>query len=146
MYHISEEKQSALYFELPFPGDLDPDNRWAVLAEKIPWDALEQEHKDWVDVERESGAITFRMAFGTLIIQKKLKFSDEETFGLIMENPYLQYFIGLHKFIIKKPFSRSDIVYFRGKVSPELLSQIDREYPLYRKKTEKKDRSGRQNA
>lgn len=139
MYQIREKKQPALDFELPFPGDLEPDNRWAVLSEKIPWDALEQEHKDWVDVKSESGVITFRMAFGTLIIQKKLKFSDAETLELIMENIYLQYFIGLHKFIIKKPFCLSDMNYFRENISPELVSQIDKKYPLSKRKAEKND-------
>jgi len=130
MYQLKEKKRSALDFELPFAGDLDPANRWAVLSEKIPWDALEQEHKGWTDMERESGAITFRMALGTLIIQKKLKFNDEETFGQIRENPYLQYLLGLNKFVIKKPFDLSDMAVFRKNISPEMVSRIDREYPL----------------
>ena len=36
-----------------------------------------------------------RTALGSLIIQKKLCFSDRELVEQITENPYLQYFIGL---------------------------------------------------
>lgn len=130
MYQIKEEKQPQLNFKLPFPGRLEPDNRWAMLSDKIPWDALEQEHANLFYEKNKAGGVTFRMALGTLIIQKKLKLPDKETFGLILENPYMQYLIGLDKFIKKDPFTTSDIAVFKEIISPTLVGRIDKEYPL----------------
>ena len=36
-----------------------------------------------------------RLALGALIIKEKLQISDREVVDQIMENPYLQYFLGL---------------------------------------------------
>lgn len=125
MYQIKEKKRPALDFELPFAGDLDPDNRWAVLSEKIPWDAFEQEQNGWVDVERESGTITFRMALGALIIQKKFVLTDRETVALIKESPYLQYFVGMKSYDRKDAFDPSLMTYFRKRISSSLIIQIN---------------------
>ena len=45
--------------------------------------------------------------------------SDEETVEQIKENPYLQYFLGLHQYEDKRPFDQSMMVHFRTRFSEE---------------------------
>jgi hypothetical protein len=49
-------------------------------------------------------ALSATVAFGSLIIQQCLGLSDQETVNQFMENPYLQYFIGLPSFQEKRQF------------------------------------------
>lgn len=84
---VSPEK-----FEL---GKLDPNNRWVIMAELIPWSEFEEEYSSQLSDKMGAPAKQFRMALGALIIKEKLGISDRETVEQIRENPYLQYFIGL---------------------------------------------------
>jgi hypothetical protein len=43
-----------------------------------------------------------RIACGALLIKEQLGITDEETVEQIMENPYLQYFLGLRE-LLEKP-------------------------------------------
>jgi len=47
------------------------------------------------------------MAFGVLIIKVKMGLTDIETVEQITENPYLQYFVGLHEYRDEAPFDSS---------------------------------------
>src|SRR5690625_669315 len=86
-------------FFLPFGGQLNPDNRWVVMASLIPWAEIEEEYiKRLGDASQGSKAYSVRLALGSLIIKEKMGLSDEETVLSITENPYLQYFIGLQEF------------------------------------------------
>jgi hypothetical protein len=81
------------------------------------------------------------MAIGSLIIREKFKISDVETVEMIAENPYMQYFIGLECFSKKAPMEASLLTWFRKRISPEMLSEIN-DYIIGRKvieETEKKD-------
>lgn len=51
--------------------------------------------------------------------------SDEETVLAITENPYLQYFIGLHEFQKKPPFDSSTITHFRKRLDAGLINDIN---------------------
>lgn len=68
-----------------------------------------------------------RIALGTLIIiQARLGLSDRETVQQIMENPYLQYFLGMERFEDRKPpFDASVITHFRKRLTPEILMEIN---------------------
>ncbi|MBM7716082.1 hypothetical protein JOC94_003093 [Bacillus thermophilus] len=60
-------------FFLPFSGRLNPDNRWVVLANLIPWSKSEKEYiKSLGDVTQENRAFSVRLALGALIIQERL--------------------------------------------------------------------------
>ncbi|WCF06630.1 transposase [Paenibacillus thiaminolyticus] len=48
--------------------------------------------------------MSVRMALGALIIQERLQQSDRETVETIVENPYLQYFLGLAGYQDRPPF------------------------------------------
>jgi len=51
--------------------------------------------------------ISGRVAFGALIIKEQLGITDEETVEQIIENLYLQYFLGLHEYLEKPLFDSS---------------------------------------
>src|SRR5690625_7921781 len=95
-------------------GRLDPDDRCVVMSSLIPWAEIETEYiKRLGDRKQGSKAYSVRLALGSLIIKEKLGLSDEETVLTITENPYLQYFIGLHSFQEKAPFDSSSLTHIR---------------------------------
>ncbi len=100
-------------FELPFNGQLSPDNRWVVMASLISWEKYEDKYAINFSVERGALTRSFRMALGALIIKEKLGISDREKVEKIKENPYLQYFIGLEFYNNQAPFDASMLVHFR---------------------------------
>src|SRR5699024_9539433 len=101
-------------FLLPLEGRLNPDIRWVVMASIIPWTDVEREYvKRLGDTSQGSRAYPVRLALGSLIIKENMGLSDEETVLAITENPYLQYFIGLHEFHEEAPFDASSMTHFR---------------------------------
>ena len=74
---------------------------------------------------------------GSLIIKEKFGLSDIETVEMIAENPYMQYFIGLEAFSKKAPMEASLLTWFRKRISPEMLSEIN-DYIIGRKTIEGK--------
>jgi len=114
---ISPEK-----FEL---GQLDPHNRWVIMSELIPWSEFEEEYSSKLSSDMGAPAKPFRMALGALIIKEKLGISDRETVEQIRENPYLQYFIGLSNYSNNIPFDPSLMVYFRERISQNLVHKIN---------------------
>ena len=67
------------------------------------------------------------MALGTLQIQKDLKSIDEETVLSIMENLYLQRFMGMEKWNNKASFDAFLMVWFRKRLSVKFLGEINEE-------------------
>lgn len=113
-------------FFLPFGGRLNPDNRWVVMASLIPWAEVESEYIDRLGNPNEgSRAYPIRLALGSLIIKEKLGLSDEETLLSITENPYLQYFIGLHEFQDKTPFDSSSMTHFRKRFDADFINDLN---------------------
>lgn len=43
----------------------------------------------------------------------------------IVENPYLQYFIGLNYFIEEAPFDASLIVHFRKQLGKDIINEVN---------------------
>jgi IS5 family transposase len=108
-------------FHIPFGGKLDPGNRWVVLSDVIPWQPLENSYAPQFNATTGAPAKSFRMAFGALYIQQRLGITDRETVELIMESPYLQFFIGLSGFQYLKPFDSSMMVHFCKRIGPDLI-------------------------
>lgn len=127
-------------FFLPFGGQLNPDNRWVVMASHIPWNEVEVVYiKTLGDTKQGSKAYNVRLALGSLIIKERLGLSDEETVEAITENPYLQYFIGLHSFQQVAPFHSSSMTHFRKRFNAELINELNESIVLeQRKKDERK--------
>jgi hypothetical protein len=112
-------------FEIGQEYKLSPNNRWVIMAQLVPWAEFEGEYAQNFDGEMGAPAKPFRMALGALIIKEKLGTSDRETVEQIRENPYLQYFIGLNKYQDTYPFDPSMLVYFRSRISQELVNRIN---------------------
>lgn len=97
----SQELQMTIEdFLLPFGGRLSAENRWVKLSKLMPWDIIEDIYAEKFKNEKSDGPrpLSARIAFGSLHIQASECFTDEKTVENISENPYLQYFLGLHEF------------------------------------------------
>jgi hypothetical protein len=126
MYRQSSPGQLSFQdFYLPFGGKLSAENRWVKLAEMIPWEEFESIYASQFSEDMGAPAKGFRMALGALIIKEKLGVSDRETIDQIRENPYLQYFLGLHEYSNTPPFDASMLVHFRKRISFDLVSRVN---------------------
>ena len=75
------------------------------LAKLIPWDEFEKDYAFMFLSDRGNVAKPVRMALGSLIIQTRCSYTDREVVQQLMENPYLQYFIGLKEYQLSPPFT-----------------------------------------
>jgi transposase, IS5 family len=130
-------------FESPvaFTGArLDPENRWVKIAGLVPWDIVEAKYNAGFE-NQEVGNVAKpgRMALGAMIIKEKYQESDEEIVAMIQENPYFQYFIGMTECTNKAPFDASTMTWFRKRLSPELIVEVN-DYICGRRKKEDNDR------
>ena len=70
-------------------------------------------------------AKTQRMTLRALIIQTKFQYSDRELVQQIIENPYLQYFIGSSCYQETAPFGASTLVDFRKQITNKMLMETN---------------------
>lgn len=124
MYKEDNGQISFAEFNSPF-GELDANNRWARIADMIPWCIYEKKYAERFCGDNGAPAIKFRMAMGTLIIKQRTGHSDEEVLQDILENPYMQYLIGLHEFTTVAPFSSSSITNFRKYITRDMINEIN---------------------
>jgi IS5 family transposase len=111
---------------LPFGGRLSENNRWVQLSYLIPWRRVEEEYSKHFSKDPRGGrAVSVRMALGALIIQEREGFSDRHLVQHITENPYLQYFLGLEGYREEPPFDPSLLTYFRKRLGPEVINQVN---------------------
>ena len=126
MYKKDHNRQSCLTdFNQPIGLKMDPDNRWVKKAETIPWDQIEEKYAELFPSSTGMPAKPLRMALGSLLIQKKYDCSDRELVQQIMENPYLQYFVGLPGFTNDPPYVPSLLVEFRKRLTDDILGDIN---------------------
>jgi hypothetical protein len=126
MYRRATPEQPSFEdFYLPFGGKLSGENRWIKLAELIPWEAFESNYAAQFSERQGAPAKSFRLALGALIIKERLGTSDAETVEQIRENPYLQYFLGLHEYSDQAPFDASMPSHFRQRLSLEVVNQVN---------------------
>lgn len=122
-----EDRQQSI-FQQPayFSGvKLKADNRWIQLAGFIPWDRIEEKYKKQFHKKTGRPAKPVRYAIGSYLIKEKFNLSDVETVELIAENPYLQFFLGMEQFSEEAPFDASMMTWFRKRLSPELLAEVN---------------------
>jgi len=111
---------------MPFGGKLRADNRWVKLAEMLPWDFIEDIYAQSMSEENGAGAISARIAFGSLYIRENEKLTDERTLEHIAENSYMQYFLGLEEFRAEPLFDASMMVHFRKRFPAEKIEEINK--------------------
>ncbi len=69
-----------LDFYLPFNGRLNTSNRWAKLADMVPWDVVESCYAESLaGTGQGAPAKSGRIAYGALLIKERLGITDEET-------------------------------------------------------------------
>lgn len=104
---------------------MNPSNRWVKKAETIPWDEIEHRYAALFKNRKGNVAKPLRLALGACIIQAEYGFSDVETTLMIQEHPYLQFFCGFSEYKDAPPFDPSLMVYFRKRLTPEILGEIN---------------------
>ena len=126
MYRYSNGQISLADFKQPVGMNLKEDNRWVKKAQTIPWLEIEHRYAALFTNRKGNVAKPLRLALGACIIQAEYGYSDEETALQIQENPYLQYFGGYPgPDDVKLPFDPSLMVYFRKRLTPEVLCEIN---------------------
>jgi len=126
MYRYSNGQISLADFKQPVGMNLKESNRWVKKAQTIPWPEIEKRYAALFTNRKGNVAKQLRLALGACIIQAEYGFSDEETALMIQENPYLQYFCGYPGYDDEKlPFDPSLMVYFRKRLTPEVLGKIN---------------------
>ena len=126
MYQHNEKQLKFETFSMPFGGHLRSDNRWVRLAKLIPWHEIETIYTSTLaGTGQGAPALSARVALGALIIKERLGTSDEETVEQIRENPYLQYFLGLHEYSHERVFHSTMFVHFRKRFPTEAFKKIN---------------------
>jgi hypothetical protein len=124
--YVSPSQGVLPFFEMPFSGSLTPDNRWIILANKLPWDILVNIYKKQMkNSSTGAGGINPRVVIGALIIKHICDLSDRETIQQIRENVYMQYFIGYSGFSSAAPFDPSLFVELRTRLDMEQINAIN---------------------
>ena len=126
MYRYSNGQISLADFKQPAGMNLKESNRWVKKAQTIPWLEIEKRYAALFTNRKGNVAKPLRLALGACIIQAEYGYSDAETALQIQENPYLQYFCGYSGYDDEKPpFDPSLMVYFRKRLTPEVLGEIN---------------------
>ena len=125
MYRFPSKQISVTDFGMPLGMKLDPENRWVKKAALIPWDEIELRYAALFKNRKGNVAKPLRLALGALLIQTQYQYSDVEVPMQIQETPCLQYFCGMPAYEDKVPFDSSLMVYFRKRLTPEILGEIN---------------------
>jgi hypothetical protein len=126
VYRFSDNQLKFSDFGQPVGMRMSPDNRWVKKAELIPWDEIEKRYAKLFRNRKGNVAKSLRLALGALIIQTEYGYSDEETVLQIQETAYLQFFCGYTEYDDSKPpFDPSLMVYFRKRLTPEIIGEIN---------------------
>ena len=125
MYKFGDNQISFSDFGQPVGMKMSAENRWVKKAENIPWGQIELRYAKLFTNKKGNVAKPLRLALGACVIQAEYGFSDEETTLMIQEHPYLQFFCGFAEYKDEPPFDPSLMVYFRKRMTPEILGGIN---------------------
>ncbi|MBR4526048.1 MAG: transposase [Acidaminococcaceae bacterium] len=82
------EQLSFINFNMACGMQLDMNNEWIHIAQKLPWRAWETLYVAMFPSNTGNVAKPCRMVLGALIIQTRLGFSDRELVDQLRQNPY----------------------------------------------------------
>lgn len=126
--YVSPSQTVLVGFESPFSKKLDPDNRWIVLSNRIPWDKIVSKYNQQMSGSSEGRPpLSGRIVVGALIIKHLNNWDDRETILQIQENMYLQYFVGYDTFTTAPIFDPSLFVEIRKRLTDTVLNTINEE-------------------
>jgi len=113
-------------FESPFERELNPNNRWVVLAHLLPWDDIVSQYIKVVGIKSTGRpGLSPRVIIGALIIKHLGNLDDRETVAQISENIYMQYFLGYPGFSTEEPFDASLFVEIRKRLGADSINAIN---------------------
>jgi hypothetical protein len=113
-------------FESPFEKELNPENRWVILAKLIPWDEIcNIYHKAVPQSTTGRPSLSPRVVLGSIIIKHLCDIDDRETVAQISENIYMQHFLGYSSFSDEPPFDASLFVSFRKHLGLDVINKIN---------------------
>lgn len=114
--YTAKDTQQPELFKHPFGAHLDPNHRYVILANKIPWDALAAYYKKSLCATNGRPTIDLRIVLGTLVLQHLEKLSDRRVIAYVQESLYAQYFLGLPGFVTHALFAPSLLVEVRNRL------------------------------
>lgn len=117
-------------FKTPFQIKLDNRNRWILLGNSLPWDALASIYYRTMSSDMGAPSIDARIVIGAMIIKHKLKLDDRETIETIRENMYMQYFLGLSGYTYQDVFDRSLFTTLRYRLGADKFDAMTRQIIL----------------
>jgi hypothetical protein len=124
--YFKEDKQISLFqFGQAAGLELDPENRWVKMAQKVDWDAIEDKYCDQFCPDNGAPAKSVRLAICALLIRSIEGLPDERLVLHIQENPYMQYFCGIKEFSRDLPFVPSLMVSFRKRFGDPVIREIN---------------------
>ena len=115
VYTPSSERILSL-FKTPFEQQLDPSNRWVVMADVVPWDEMAKVFFANMSADHGRASVDLRVVLGALLVKHIEGLSDEDTIQYIQENIYAQYFVGLSSFQTTAVFSPTLFVEIRKRL------------------------------
>jgi IS5 family transposase len=107
---------------------LDENNRWVLLAERIPWNKFREIYHETLRKDFGRPAKDARLVIGAMIIKHKKKLPDEEVIPEIQENPYLQFFVGLKAFTYQPIFDPSLFVTLRKRLGQAVFDELNQAF------------------
>ncbi|HEX3010223.1 MAG TPA: transposase [Bacteroidales bacterium] len=124
--YVSPKQLSLDCFKSPFEQQLNPQNRWVVLARLIPWDEISNLYlKNTGTSSTGRPPLNPRIVIGSLIIKHLCNLDDRETVDQISENIYMQYFLGYTSFSNEPPFDASLFVELRKRLGMDNVNAIN---------------------
>ena len=109
------------------------------MTRMIPWDFVEDIYLESMSQENGAAAISARVAFGAIHIKEHENLTDERTVENIAENPYMQYFLGLHEYTDTPLFDPSMMVHFRKRFPAAKIEEINKRMFIEKKPEPPKD-------
>ncbi|MCL1910577.1 MAG: IS5 family transposase [Leptospirales bacterium] len=125
MYKFGDGQINFSDFGQPHGMKMNAENRRVKKTESIPWQEIEERYAKLFTNKKGNVAKPLRLALGACIIQAEYGFSDVETALMIQEHPYLQFFCGFTQYKDEPPFDPSLMVYFRKRLSMQILGEIN---------------------
>lgn len=142
--YVSPNQLVLAGFETPFEKELNPNNRWVVLARLIPWDEVCSIYHKHVGVSNTGRPpLNPRIVIGSLIIKHLCNLDDRETVDQISENIYMQYFLGYSSFSNEAPFDPSLFVEFRKRLGIDNVNAMNERIVAIKTRLESEQKADR---
>ena len=117
MYNPANEKYAQLtFFSKPLDQQLDHSNRYVELSNKIDWNAICSDIKQYFCADMGRASYPIRLMVGLNIVKHIENISDASVLQMYLENPYVQFFCGAAEFQTEIPCTDTTMTNFRKKI------------------------------